>query len=179
MDINQWLENTSAPEEKSLAARLGIPSFLQPVNPEPHSPRYKRKRQRASRDSSLLEDPVPQQRYMSRAQSRVSQDILDSDDQPQSSDHSTASSASAATSAELYRRRSRKKTKVDKYHPKSGKPKKRRQEISNGRNQTKTGRKVRRKEKSGVGFVHTFHAKNVAKDRLTVSCQKNQRKHGS
>lgn len=176
MDINQWLQNTYAPEEQSLAARPGIPSFLQRVNPEPDSPRYKRKRQRSFRDSSLLEDAVSQQKETLGAGPEVFQDTLD--DQSRGSDRSTTPTASAATSAEPYNRRSRKKPKVDKYHPKSGRSKNQRQDISNGRKQAKAGKKVRRsKEKSGVGFVHTFRAKNVAKNRLTVSCQKNQKKH--
>ncbi|KAI9692953.1 MAG: hypothetical protein M1822_004948 [Bathelium mastoideum] len=176
MDIDQWLQNTSAPEEKSLAARLGIPSFLQRANPEPASPRHKRKRHRPSRDSSLLEEVVPQQADAPTRQQEAVADPIDSDSHSEISNRSAGTSVSAATSAALYRRRPRRKTKADRYDPKSAKPRKRREKTSDDRKEAKGGKKVRRsREKHGVGLVHTYHTKNVAADRVTVSRENRSR----
>lgn len=169
MDIDQWLQNTSAPEGEGLAARLGIPSFLQRANPEPVSPRHKRKRRRPSRDSSLLEDPVSRQDDAQTNSQAALQETSSCGGQSETSENSAFVSVSATPSTEPYRRRSRRKTRVDRYDPKPENSRKRRPGKSKTRKETKTRKQARRnKEKHGIGHVHTFHAKNVARDRLTV-----------
>ncbi|KAF2237093.1 hypothetical protein EV356DRAFT_43657 [Viridothelium virens] len=169
MDIDQWLEDTSAAEGRSLAARLGIPSFLQRANPEAVSPRPKRKRGRPSRDSSLLEDAVEQQAGPPRGQREALQEASGDDCRSEASGHSASTSVSAITSTGPYKRRSRKRTRKDRYDPKSSKVQKQKQTEPDKQRKSKSRKKVRRsKEKHGVSLVHTFHAKNVPRDRLTV-----------
>ena len=169
MDIDQWLLNTSAPEGEGLAARLGIPSFLQRANPEPIRPTHKRKRSQPPRESSLLEETVSLQRDASEAHQGALQEALESGSPSRASSRAVSTSVSAVTSTGLYKRKPRKKTRVDRYDPKPRKSKRRRQTKREDREETRNRKKSRRsKEKHGSGVIQAFRAKNVASDRLTV-----------
>ena len=70
--------------------------------------------------------------------------------------------------AKTYERRSRHKTREDRYEVKQGKTHKEENKQELKKKNKKQGKR-KRKEKSGAALMSSFSAKNIARDRLTVS----------
>ncbi|TKA64885.1 hypothetical protein B0A49_05161 [Cryomyces minteri] len=174
MDINQWLNNTNIAETPTLPQQLGFPTFLHDkheVTDQPRSHRLKRKR--ASSDSSLLAPGFLQK-------------PAEKDDVPahdgNMSDHDPSSSCSSSTEdsasqpeppPKTYERRARHKTRPELYEAKSGHKNRREGERTQKTKRKKDSKgkrhKSKRKESRSAGLVQSFHAKNVPKDRLTLT----------
>lgn len=190
MDIDQWLQETAPATSPSQhlqghafghhdqeATRLGR-----------HS-RCVRKRKSLYTNSSLIDgyfQKVPSLASETKGHNtwlqRHRETGLPSDDNGSST---TTSSTSALTSSGspskqestiqgAYKKRSRHKTRADKYETKKRKDYSHRREPKSRRSEHKSNK--RRKEKTGPkhaqisGNVQVFHAKNVGKNRLTVRC---------
>lgn len=177
MDIDKWLEGTVETAERTrLPDQLGFPAFLYP-NGKPvleRSMRRHGKRMRHSADSSILTpdkpDAAPPRREPDSAQQLFK--LL-----PSCQDSTRApSSAHAADSDEdsgQYRRQPRRKTRPERYEAKTAKePAKdqdRRKRKRGKQDKDAKPSRTRRKGRSGVAdVVHTFHARNVPRERLTV-----------
>lgn len=169
MDISKWLAETESPVPFK---RLDAEQF---PRPDPLA-EAQRKRQRSSSDSSLVTlcPPQPQPRGISaieRNRDDVQDDVdsIRSDTPPSIKSDSTDSSRASNT---FYSRRRRHKTRPDKYEIRS---KARKQGDSRDARRRNEPRKPKRKYKriadgktdNGVG--REFRARNVSKDRLTVS----------
>lgn len=171
MNINQWIESLEQ----------AVPPNESPLpTDKPHAPL---KRERGSRTSSLLEPLANRKRRGTKdKQPVVSVDSSSSvsSDATSTSTSSRPSSQPSSSSSKRYRRRPRYHTKEDKYHSKSSsKPQQKRREKKKKKKKEKEKEKDKRakhsrrnkhKSKEVTGVVQTFKAKNVPKDRLTVSC---------
>jgi hypothetical protein len=166
MNINQWIESLEQ----------AVPPNESPLHTDqPHAPL---KRGRGSRTSSFLEPFTNQKKRGTKdKQSIVYVDSSSSDtsDATSISTSSHPTSQPSSSSSRRYRRRPRYHTKADKYHSKTEsksqqkrekkkKKKKKKEEKEKGHS-----RRNKRKSKAVTGVVQTFKAKNVPKDRLTVS----------
>jgi hypothetical protein len=173
MDIRKWLEETVLPERPpSLSEQRHMPEFLRPKNAE-KAPREKRRRKPTSSDSSLLdarpvhkESPPVEEEADSRASTSESacSDVY----------HHTRSSESSIAS-QPYARQPRRKTRLERYEPASKHAKERGTQAGRHRKgKSDTKRKSRRKkgDKPKISLAQSFHAKNVPKDRLTVSAHR-------
>ena len=164
MNINQWIESLEQ----------AVPPNESPLpTDQPHAPL---KRGRGSRTSSLLEPLTNRKkRGTKEKQSVVSADSSSSvsSDATSTSTSSRPSTLPSSSSSKRYRRRPRHHTKEDKYHSKSiSKPQQKRREKKKKEKEerAKHSRRNKHKSKAVTGVVQTFKAKNVPKDRLTVSC---------
>jgi hypothetical protein len=170
-------------EPTSLPDQLGLPQFLHPKGdrkgPSGHAgaSASARKRQsknkQASSDSSLLQarkhhtgkNAVEHEAPINARANRASSPA------PHRSHHSSSVSHAAD---QRYKRKPRHKTRPDLYEPKQEAPKEREsREHRRGQDESrKEKRKSRRKKTNnpGAGLVQSFHANNVPRERLTVSC---------
>jgi hypothetical protein len=165
MNIDQWiegLEHANPPSESPLSVD------------QPHA---LRKRGRGSRKSSLLEPfPSGERRDINDELPIISVGSSSSgtSNATSISTSSFSSSSSSSSSNNKYQKRPRHHTKADKYHLKSkskAKPEKRKQKKEEKEKEKRPKHNSRKKHKSKpvTGLVQTFQAKNVPKDRLTVS----------
>ena len=172
MDIRKWLAETDQAVHPEQPA---VEPFLLPKQPG-SAPYARRRRKRASTDSSLLKAPSPQPRCKGvPVMKRDHPDVRDATDWTHSDgSHSTRSeSVSNSTTSQRYARKPRRKMRLDRYEAamtKRGKE----QDVSPHSNRKRESRKSkhrsRRKkaEKTHSGIGQEFYAKNVSKDRLTV-----------
>ena len=181
MDIKKWLEETAdrALPEPSDGLDIHIPElFLPRKDPAETCERgQRRKRKRPSSDSSILASRPPLRHENSRTrpgrrksnESRAMKDGC-------SGSRSSRSSQSARDSAEdapveTYEKQPRRKTRPDRYEPKSKKPRK----ESHVHEENESKRKRRKSHRTGdgrrtTGLVQSFQLKNGPKNsRLTVS----------
>lgn len=179
MDIRTWLDGTVRPEplpSPDPLERPGPPRFLRSKEPEGQAKAKGRRGQRqwpSTSDSSLLAAPAARKRT---PPTKSEADIDGSGDGSACSDayHPAHHASVSSTSSQQYARRPRRKTRPELYEPTSKDAKERGTQLyRRPRGESnKSKRKSRRKKaaKPGVGLVQSFHAKNVLKDRLTVSC---------
>lgn len=178
MDIRKWLDETVLPEQppsphvpNSVGPPI-LPSPEYPKKPE-RAPEGRRPRESSTSDSSLLHTrPAHQKLPTIRAAAGIDSNADDS----ACSDacHPAGESSESSVSSQQYARRRRRKTRLERYEPAAKDVKKRGTQLYRHRKgeSSKTKRKSRRKkgDKLGVGPPQSFKAKNVPKDRLTVSC---------
>lgn len=172
MDIRNWLAETESPAR---AEQLDFEHFLLPKNPVTVL-RPKGRRKRSSSDSSLLKTPSPiphpkQTATGSRRADHATQRCI-------AISHSNTpryaqSESMGSTAGQRYLRKSRHKTHPDKYAVKSEGPKQQAERHSRdrGKGSKKRNRKSKqpKDEKTHRGVGQNYHARNVAKDRVTVS----------
>lgn len=172
MDIRKWLDETVLPQ--------------QPPSPSPHDQRHeypalrierarrapieKHKRKQSTSDSSLLDDPRQRRSSVVPKQGNI---IKENVNEGASASHPTSRSESSVSS-EPYRRKPRRKTRPERYEPV---PQGARERGTHTRRQKKGESKktsrISRRNKSGKprnDIVESFQAKNVPRDRLTVTC---------
>jgi hypothetical protein len=182
MDIRTWLDGTVRPEPLPSPDPLrqpGPPRFHPPKEPEGHAAgagarRARRRPRQSSEDSSLLAAPTVRSET---PPSETEADIDGSGDDTACSDaYHPAHHAppESSTSSQQYARRPRRKTRPELYEPTPKDAKERGTQLYRHRkgesNRSKRKSRRRKADKPGVGLVQSFHAKNVSKDRLTVSC---------
>jgi len=176
MDVRRWLENTADRAPPDQREHEGIADFLRPHAepvPEDRGPKYRRKRKRASSDSSLI-----QPRHLDHVrQPPAEHDRRPASDvqvaaRPATSLHGSPSARSreAERPAKTYERRARHKTRPDRYEPKPKKPGKEREKRTTvKRSEPRRARKGGDGERT-TGLVQSFQTKNRPKSsRLTVS----------
>ncbi|KAK5738546.1 hypothetical protein LTR17_005882 [Elasticomyces elasticus] len=180
--IQRWLQNTAdrePPEQTEHHAQEHAPDETEQLGK-----RYRRKRKRASSDSSLLQ---PRHSHLDRAKSahraRSSGGLRDAthDHPRRDGEQSQVSARSHREEAprKSYEKRARHKTKADRYEPKSKNQRK-------DRDEPKTGSKRRKSHRSGdggrtTGLVQSFQLKDgPQKSRLTLKPETNAGlfKHG-
>lgn len=177
MDIRRWLDETVLPEQPPSPAcpeKLGLAPFFHNRKPDRERPKETGRRRRSTSDSSLLNTPPPPRQRSPPTQREA--DIDDSADDSACSDayHPAGDSRESSTSSQQYARRPRRKIRPERYEPISKDVKERGTQVY--RHQKGESKKTRRKsrrnnaDRSGIGLVQRFHAKNVPTDRLTVSC---------
>ncbi|KAF2281299.1 uncharacterized protein EI97DRAFT_25754 [Westerdykella ornata] len=176
MDIRKWLNDIVLPEQPPSP---GLPHqdtpapLLESHVPETR-PKQGRRRKRSTTDSSFLEartvppkpkSPPPIRKEADTDESRDTSTCSDAHQPPNASSDSSSSS-------QRYARRPRRKTRPERYEPKSKHVKEQGAHASRHRNgeSKQKKRKSRRKksERPGMGLVQSFHAKNVPQDRLTL-----------
>ncbi|KAF2146854.1 uncharacterized protein K452DRAFT_355288, partial [Aplosporella prunicola CBS 121167] len=152
MNIQSWLEQTETP------TTLGLPAALRAREPAAQdalrpSPRHKRPRHLPSSDSSLLRVDRP----LETPGAAADDDLTFADD----------AAASIHSPPVQYARRPRHKTRPDTYEPRKDDAEQRRKKHHKPKE-----RRSKRRDKPD-GLVHTFHAKHVARDRLTLKPKEN------
>lgn len=178
MDVRRWLEETKTPGPP---ASLGLPAGQHAregaprdaaKQSSPNRRKCKRPQRHTSSDSSLLwpdranghGQPVTQKSGNGdRARQHTASDKA-------ASHYSSELSGSADRSEfERYARRPRRKTRPEIYEPKAGKKRSKRTHGSRKNRHAPLREKDRRRTRPRQSdLAQTFHAKNVAKDRLTV-----------
>lgn len=176
MDIRKWLDDIVLSEQ---------PPSPRPPNGDPpapllesHAPEalpkqgHRRKRKRSTTDSSLL--------HARTAQPKSPSPITKGPDTDKSGDTTSRShahqppdpSSDSNSSSQRYARRPRRKTRPDRYEPKSKHAKGQGTHASRHRDRESKRKKKEstrnRAGKAGIGRIQSFHAKNVPQDRLTV-----------
>ncbi|KAK4550120.1 hypothetical protein LTR36_003087 [Oleoguttula mirabilis] len=176
MDIRQWLENTADRAPPGQEVELGLPAFLQPRSePEQLTHKYRRKRKRASSDSSIIEARHPHHKRVEAASYAHSSDKVRGPDHAVARSRSSQSSRSSTSTPrqvfqKTYEKRARHRTKPDRYEPKSKEQRKEREARDGQRSRPKR----RKSHRSGDGgkttrLVHSFQLKNGPKNnRLTL-----------
>lgn len=178
MDIRQWLENTADREPPGRSDDISIPRKFrndrQATGQIGRSYRYKRKR--ASSDSSMIATKGNQRwKAPSPARSPARDHTQRKDDTAgqQDSERSQESHSVHDAPSKTYEKRARHKTRIDRYEPKAGKQKKKRNARGDEKSNWKR-RNSRRNDDGGrtTGLVQSFQLKNGPKNsRLTVSMQ--------
>lgn len=173
MDIRKWLAETESPV---LSEQPEVERILLPRQPDA-VPDARRRRKRSSSDISLLKAPFPQPRCKANERDRYGvSDVVDEGHSDASHSGPSESTASSVVS-QRYARKSRRKTRADKYAIGSKRTKEQEegQRPSRKSESRKSKRKSRRKsrrtkdDKTHNGIGQEFQARNVSKDRLTVS----------
>ena len=183
MDIHEWLAATADRAEPNPSDDHRIPEELRahplpPARVQGMGRSYRRKkRKRASSDSSIIAPrPTTRPRAQAVPRSLPSERARSAESADQASQNSGHSSPSASPSPvhipdKSYGRRSRHKTRLDRYEPKPKKQK----DNHDAHKDKKSGKKKRRKShRSGdggrtAGLVQSFQLKNGPKNnRLTV-----------
>lgn len=173
MDIRKWLAETDQAVHPEQPA---VESFLLPKQPD-SAPHARRRRKRASTDSSLLEIPSPQPRRKGvPAVERNYRDVRDATDRSHSDGSHylrSSESVSDSTTSQRYARKPRRKMRLDRHEvamTKRGKEQRANSHSNRKRESRKSKHRSRRKkiEKTHSGIGQEFYAKNVSKDRLTV-----------
>ncbi|KAK5124155.1 hypothetical protein LTR85_001858 [Meristemomyces frigidus] len=176
MDIRQWLENTADRAPPDQEVQLDWPASLQPHSePGQLTRKYRRKRKRASSDSSIIEARHPHHNRVKAADDAHSSDGIVSADRaaarPRSSLSSQRSrSAQREAPVKTYEKRARHKTKPDRYEPKSKKHRK----VRDTREDERSRPRRRKSHRSGdggrtTGLVQSFQLKTGPKNsRLTL-----------
>ena len=147
-----------------------------PLDRPDHVCRRKHTRKRRTSDSSVLAPASLQHNTTTNKRKPLTHSGADSSTYSQAS-HATCSEASTgSTSTQKYTRRPRRKTRPERYDP-SAKVVHERGHHAH-RSQKRESKKVRRKSKRDrvqkpASVVQCFHAKNVARDRLTVRAAMN------
>lgn len=162
----------SGPSPPSLAsvARIEPCNMFEKADPMRQSS-HRRKQSRS--DSSLLPLPPRHTPHTKKRRPPTERNTTDESAGSEVSDATHTESAESSTSSQRYARKPRRKTRPERYEPPS-KPVRERGKHAHGRpkgESKKSRRKSRRRigEQPGSGIVQTFHAKNVSRDRLTVS----------
>jgi hypothetical protein len=181
MDINQWLQKTAeaeaAVEQSRLPDHLGFPAFLNPRDraiDEASAKRHGRRRIQSGDDSILEVGEPATEPSASRRSDQVHQDA----DRGSSPDAPRESSASEIGSkrgdSELYRRKPRRKTQLDRYEKKSakdtckGQDKRERKRTAKHPIRGKPAKKRRKDRTALAAVVDNFHAESIPCQRLTV-----------
>jgi hypothetical protein len=167
MDIRKWLNETVLPKQPpSPPDQRSLPPLLEARETEqPHG--EKRRRKRSTSDSSLL-DTRPQ-----RKKTPPTEDAADVEGSACSEAfHPASQSSGSSKSSQKYARRSRHKTRPERYEPAAKEERGTHTHRCRKGESKKTKRKAksRKAEKPGTNIVQSFHAKNVPSDRLTVRC---------
>lgn len=164
MNISQWIKSVEQ----------AVPLNESPLSTD--QPHTLLKRGRGSRTSSLLEPFTNQEKRGKKGKQPaiyIDSSSSDTSDATSGSTSSRSTSQPSSSSSNRYRRRPRHHTKADKYNSSSrSKPQQKRREKKKKierQKRTKHSRRNKHKSKEATGVVQTFKAKNVPKDRLTVS----------
>ncbi|KAF2806073.1 uncharacterized protein BDZ99DRAFT_103572 [Mytilinidion resinicola] len=182
MDVRKWLQEVVLPEKPpSLPDRLGLPQFLHPKrdrqNPSDQAGasasahKHRQKDKPVASDSSILQ---ARQHHKRKDASEHEEPVIAGANRASSpAEHrSDRSSSVSHASDHRYQRKPRHKTRPDLYEPK--------QDASNergsrrhrrGQDESRKGKRKSRRKKTdnpGAGLVHSFHANNVPRDRLTL-----------
>ncbi|KAL1657310.1 hypothetical protein SLS61_000356 [Didymella pomorum] len=171
MDIRKWLAETENPISSE---QPEVDRFPLPRQPDT-APDARRRRKRSSSDSSLLKAASPQPRRKGFTAKKLDRcevpDVVNEDHSDISRSTSGGSTGSIAAS-QRYARKSRRKTRADKYNvgSKNAKTQDEGQRPSRRSDSRKSKRKSRRRkdEKNHNGIGREFQARNVAKERLTL-----------
>ena len=178
MDITQWLQETAGRAPPDRSDEINIPDFLRPHHRAGDKPSrsYRRKRKRASSDSSVIAPKLINHlhnkattRSLSPAHIRNAHDTATVSQHSQHSQSHRIAQGHAPT--KTYEKRARHKTKADRYEPKVKKPRKER----DSKHDSKSNQKRRKSHRSGdgertMGLVQSFQLKEgPKKNRLTVS----------
>lgn len=180
MDIQRWLNETELPEQPPSPAKRRDPAPRLPVKEFDQAPLGNRRRKPSTSDSSLLESPPQIKKAQPLAPQKGSDEGADESACSDASRSSTSSESS--TSSDPYARRPRRKTRIERYEPASKHIKERGTHSRRHRKgePSRTKRKRKRKvDNVGIGTVQGFQAKNVSKDRLTVSSGTHLARRGS
>lgn len=170
MDIQRWLDETALPERPPSPANKRNKAPALPAKKCKQPSKEKRRRKPSSSDSSLLDAPPQRKKPPTAPQAAFGESANGS----ASSDASHPSGGSgSSTLSQRYARKPRRKTRPERYEPPSKDVKARGTHVRRYRKgeSNKTMRKHKRRKAGNLGtaIVQGFHAKNVPKDRLTVS----------
>lgn len=172
MDIRKWLAETESPDAPE---QLGVENLLL-LKQADTSLDARRRRKRSSSDSSLLKAPSPQPRRQDgRTTKREHRRVQETTAEAQSvTSRSTSSELTDQTTAsQRYARKPRRKTCPDKYEAGSkdiqGQDESQRQGRKVETRKSKRKSKRRKDDRTHLGIERNFQARNVSKDRLTVS----------
>jgi hypothetical protein len=172
MDIQRWLNDTELPEQPPSPASPAKKRDAAPNLPNQRPDKAsgeKRRREPSTSDSSLLDAPPQRKKKQPAAPQAILEESSDGSASSDVSHSSTGSEGSA--SSQPYAHRPRRKTRLERYEPASKHVKEQGTHIRRYRkgepSRAKRGRK--RSRVDNVGAVQTFQAKNISKDRLTVS----------
>lgn len=179
MDIRRWLAEIENPVpcKQSDLAHISLPDPASNV---------RRIRKQTPSDSSLLEETSPQLRP--RRTTKVERECRDVEGvvgsgRSGTSQPSRSKWTNSIASSERFARRRRHKTRSDKYDPRSKRSTKhdesrsRRRKSESSKSKRKSQRKSKRQgvERTHNGIGQEFWARNVTRDRLTVSVWHTQR----
>lgn len=182
MDIQQWLVATAhrAPPPPSDDHHMPHAAWERTHSQDQEQWQgrfYRRKRKRASSDSSIIAQRAPRATARNRTAaprslpSERARSAISAESRSQQSYSSRHGPGSPETApSKTYERRPRHKTRADRYEPKQRK----RKGDQDARNERKSGNKRRKSHRSGdggrtVGLVQSFQLKNGPKNnRLTV-----------
>ncbi|OJD32887.1 uncharacterized protein BKCO1_3500033 [Diplodia corticola] len=180
MDVRRWLEETKTPgPPASLGspagqhAREGAPRDAAKQS-SPKRRKSKRPQKHTSSDSSLLRPDRPNGHLQPVTQKRGDGDGARAGQHVASDKVASCCSSELFGSAdrsesELYARKPRRKTRPEIYEPKAGRKRRRWNGESRKDRHVPTREKDHRRTRARQSdMAHTFHAKNVAQDRLTL-----------
>jgi hypothetical protein len=174
MDIDRWVQDVVAADTPGISDRLKVPDIFQPKHVDCDALVASRKRKRSTADTSFLERAAtPPQ-----AAKRGRRNRLDSLT-PSSSAHSTISGRGSPeiqteSSSDRYKRKPRRKTRPDRYELKENAKKRRSSRSTTKKKEKKSTKhdgdpKGKWNHKSDLALNDKFLARNVSKNRLTVS----------
>lgn len=181
MDISQWLRETELPPQpERFAEKDKRPTLVPPEEDNAHRPAKRRRKHGRYRslDSSILQAAFPIHESGAETDNvarRSSSGDGTSHTQSTTSKELSSQHSEAETASDKYERKPRRKTRADRYQLKPAKEKKSKESkgrtgrhAHEERKSKKRKRKRTARDNPASGWVMGFHAKNVAKDRLTV-----------
>lgn len=177
MDISQWLEHTADRAPPDPPEDLQLHDIVHPlVEPGQSTRKYRRKRKRASSDSSIIAPRPPKRRHPSGVGRAHSSDHVRTTEHAEARSRSSQTSQSASFVHEQgptkrYEKRARHKTRPDRYEPKSRKHG-RDDAVHHERTSKPKRRQSHRSGDGGrtTGLVQSFQLQSGSKNsRLTVS----------
>ncbi|KAJ4287984.1 hypothetical protein N0V90_011999 [Kalmusia sp. IMI 367209] len=171
MDIQKWLNETLLPRQPPSPPVQRREHRLRSPEPPGQAPEGGRRRKQSTSDSSLL-DALPQRgKVVIPEQDDLAEEHADESARTDAS-HPTSLSRSSVSN-QPYQRKPRRKTRPERYEPVSKHAKERGMHAHRPRRgESKNARRKSRRmkaDKPGSGIVQSFHAKNVPRDRLTVT----------
>jgi hypothetical protein len=169
MDIHKWLSETVLPQQPPSPPGQREECHLTRIHGLERAPREKRGWEQSTSDSSLLD--APPQHKKAPPSGRVPPTEKEAVGHTDAS-HPTARSE-RSVSSEPYRRKPRRKTRPERYGPLSKDAEERglhaqRREKDESNKERRTSQR-KKASKSASGIVQSFQAKNVPRERLTVS----------
>ncbi|KAF1975864.1 hypothetical protein BU23DRAFT_529815 [Bimuria novae-zelandiae CBS 107.79] len=171
MDIHKWLNETVLPQQPPSPHNRGVEHHALRLEQAERDSREKRKRKQSTSDSSLLDDPPQRKKVVLPERGNTVEEDAYEGTRTDASHPTSCSESSAST--DPYKRKPRRKTRLERYEPVPPAHAKKRgthtQRHKKGESK-KIRRMSRRKkaDKQGSGIVPSFQANNVATDRLTL-----------
>lgn len=170
MDICRWLQETPEPNIQTLSPARGLEYEIQ------HQPvvAHGNRRDRFSAGSPLkIAFPERHAHHNHQKHARTPSSKCDTSPAYSSSSGSASDSTTSSSGQRAYRKRPRHRTKADKYESKVNTKEHGQRRKRDGKREHlgRSKRKSRKKNNDAhaTGIVHSFHARNVLKERLTVS----------